>query len=59
MTATNTTAAAVLRSLLECLPATRTAKDSRQREAIAAAAAVLQHDRKPLPAVERVYHRHG
>jgi len=60
MTATNTTvAAAVLRAILERLPGTESTKDTRQREAIAAAAAVLEHGRQPLPAVDRVYRRHG
>jgi hypothetical protein len=59
MTATNTAAAAVLRSILERLPRTNTSRDTREREAMAAAAGVLEHDRPPLPAVERVYRRHG
>ena len=59
MTATNTTAAAVLRAILERLPATKTSRDTREREAMAAAAGVLEHGRQPLPAIGRVYHRHG
>lgn len=48
-------AAEILTKILEQLPATHTAKDTRQRQAIGRAAAVLRHGHKPLPAVERVY----
>jgi len=55
----NTAAAAILRAILEQLPATKTNRDTREREAMAAAAGVLEHGRQPLPAIGRVYHRHG
>jgi len=55
----NTAAAAILRPIIEQLPATKTNRDTREREAMAAAAGVLEHGRQPLPAIGRVYHRHG